>query len=334
MKNNRSELDRRTYVKTAGAATAGMIGLAGCAGGDGASGGSSGGDEGGTQYGLLSTTITDQPNDIDDFEELIVTIDGIWLKPAEGDKGSDGGDQTESMGTEASDQSETSGDEPVESETETPTTEEPTEGADGDGEVEGEESEGEDDSGRYYVEFEEPQQANLVELQGPNTALIDETELAAREYQFLQLDVSDTTGVLAESGEEADVETPGSAPLKFNQRFEIRPDEETQFVADFAPNRTGQGRYIIRPVASGTQVLYGDEEYEPGSEGESTSEEADADGGGGNNSGPGDDGGGDGGPGGGDGNGGSGGDGSGDDGSGDDGSGGDGETTTPTETPA
>jgi hypothetical protein len=333
-----------------------MIGLSGCAGGDGASNENNSGDGDETQYGILSTTITDQPNDIDDFEELIVTIDGIWLKPAEGDEGSDGGDQTDSMGTEAGDQSETGGNETVESETETPTTEEPTESADGDGEVEdeatgeseveatgeseveatgevgGEESEGEDDSGRYYVEFEEAQQANLVELQGPNTALIDETELAAREYQFLQLDVSDTTGVLAESGEEADVETPGNAPLKFNQRFEIRPDEETQFIADFAPNRTGQGRYIIRPVASGTQVLYGDEEYEPGGGGESTSEEADADGGGGNNSGPGGDDG-DGGPGGDDGNSGPDGD-DGNGGSGGDGSGGDGETTTLTETPA
>lgn len=316
MKNHRSKLDRRTYLKTAGAATAGMIGLAGCAGGDGASGGSSGGDDGGTQYGTLSTTITDQPNDIDDFEELIVTIDGIWLKPVEGSEESDDGDQTESMDTEAGDQTETGGNETVESETETPTDEESTEEAEDQetGEAGDEESEGEDDSGRYYLEFEESQQANLVELQGPNTALIDETELEAREYQFLQLDVGDTTGVLAESDEEADIKTPGNAPLKFNQSFEIRPEEETRFIADFAPNRTGQGRYIIRPVASGTQVLYGDEEYEPDSGGESTGEETDSDGGAG-----GDGGSGDGGP---------------DGGSGGDGSVGDGETTTPTETPA
>lgn len=293
MKNHRSKLDRRTYLKTAGAATAGMIGLAGCAGGDGAGDGSSGGDDGETQYGTLSTTITDQPNDIDDFEELIVSIDGIWLKPVEGDEEAEDTDETESMDTEAGDQTETGGNETVESD----------------------EAETEDDSGRYYVEFEESQQANLVELQGPNTALIDETELEAREYQFLQLDVGDTTGVLADSGEEADVETPGNAPLKFNQGFEIRPEETTRFIADFAPNRTGQGRYIIRPVASGTQVLYGDEEYEPSSGDGSTEEETETggDGGAGGNGGP------DNGP-----DGDSGGDGNVDDSG----------TTTPTETPA
>lgn len=266
MKANESELDRRTYLKTAGAATAGMIGLAGCAGGDGGNDGGSDGDDGGTQYGTLSTTITDQPNDIDDFEELIVTIDGIWVKPVESDED---GEQTESDGTEASEQTETAGNETVEAETDTPT-EEPEEAEETEEPGEGEESEGEDDSGRYYVEFDESQQADLVELQGPNTAVVDETELEAREYQFLQLDVSDTTGVLVETGEDVDVETPGEAPLKFNQSFEIRPEEKTRFIADFAPNRTGQGKYIIRPVASGTQVLYGDEEYEPDGDGEST----------------------------------------------------------------
>ncbi len=245
-----NQLDRRTYLKTAGAATAGMIGLAGCAS-DGGDGDGTGGD--GQTYGTLSTLVTDQPNDIGDFEELIVTIDGIWLKPA-GDEDEDADeDQTESPEDEQ-ESTPTNGTATPTDETATPTNETATP-----------ESE-DDDSGRYYIEFDEPRQADLVQLQGGETQLVGETEVETGQYQFLQLDVSNTEGILAESGEQADVETPGNAPLKFNTSFEIRANEETRFVADFAPHQTGQGKYIIRPVATGTQVLYGDEEYQPDEE--------------------------------------------------------------------
>ena len=254
-----------------------MIGLAGCAS-DNGDGDGTGGD--GQTYGTLSTLVTDQPNDIGDFEELIVTIDGIWLKPAGDDEEDADEDQTETPEDEqestptngtATSTNETPTDETATptNETATPTngtatpeTEDEPETADEDGD----DSEEGEDSGRYYVEFEEPQQADLVQLQGGETQLVGETEVETGQYQFLQLDVSNTEGVLAESGEQADVETPGNAPLKFNASFEIRADEETRFVADFAPHQTGQGKYMIRPVATGTQVLYGDEEYQPDEE--------------------------------------------------------------------
>jgi hypothetical protein len=303
MTSNETHLDRRSYLKTAGVATAGMIGLAGCSAdgnGPGNGGNGTGGDSQ-QQYGTLSTAVTDQPNDIGDFEELIVTIDGIWVKPAggQGDDEEADADETPENGTEtAADGTETESDGQDASENQTDdaeatdaggedsddgqdetgdedtATESDDESDDADESERDEETESENEdgegSGRRYIEFEEPQQADLVQLQGSETQLVDETELEAGQYQFLQLDVSDTTGTLADSGEEADVETPGEAPLKFNKSFEIRAEEQTRFIADFAPHQTGQGKYIIRPVATGTTVLYGDEEYDPEGDGGST----------------------------------------------------------------
>lgn len=241
-------MDRRRYLEGFGTVVA-TGALSGCAGsgngnedGNGSSdddGGGTGGDEA-DAYGFLSTSVTDQPNDIGDFDSLVVTLEGIWVKPAGTDDG-DGIPDAEDDGTPEDE------------------TEMPADGTDSDEDDEDGEDEDDEGAGREYIEFEEPQEADLVELQNGETQLVDETELAVGEYEFLQLDVSGTTGVLAESGEEATVETPGNAPLKFQQAFEIRSGETTHFVADFAPFRRGNGAYLIRPVASGTEVRYGDD---------------------------------------------------------------------------
>lgn len=268
-------MERRTYIRGVGAAAVGSV-LAGCLGGedstdgDGSTDSDSTGDDETTDeptYGTLATSVTDQPNDIDDFESLVVTIDGIWLKPNNDDSETDdrddsetdnsdtgNGDDSEDAGENSSDNDDEPADDDGDEYTDENGGDENTDETDQDGETD-------NDTGRYYIEFEESQEANLVELQGSNTELIDETEVEVGDYQYLQLDVSETTGVLVESDEEPDVETPGNAPLQFNEEFEIRADERTHFVADFAPNRTGQGKYVIRPVAQGTAVLYGDEEY-------------------------------------------------------------------------
>ncbi|SEH43518.1 protein of unknown function [Halopenitus malekzadehii] len=280
-------MQRRTYIRgITAAATTGAF--AGCTGGNGGSDGTDGSDgsEGGagssdtddgstdaTRYGTLSTSVTDQPNDIGDFESLVVTIDGIWIKPAEsGDDSDDEDAQTpdqeatedgtaETTETDTATTTDTATPAGTEAATATPDGEESDdEEADGDDGTDAENAEDADgETGRYYVEFAEPQEADLVQLQDGSTKLIDETEVEVGSYQFLQLDVTKTTGVLT-TGEEADVRTPGNAPLQFKQSFEVRESATTTFIADFAPNRTGQGtRYIIRPVASGTTVRYGDE---------------------------------------------------------------------------
>jgi len=230
-----------------------MVGLAGCTGDSGS--GSDGGDGDGTTYGTLSTAVTDQPSAIDDFESLTVTIDGIWITPAGSDK-EDTDDSDEATNETETNKTETNETDTNETETnETDDDAEEMEEADDDAE--------DDDSGRRYIEFEEPQEADLVQLQGSSTKLIDETEVETGDYAFLQINVAGTEGVLTD-GSEAEVTTPGNAPLKFNTSFEIRPEETTRFIADFAPNKRGRNGYIIRPVATSTTVLYGDEEYDGG----------------------------------------------------------------------
>jgi hypothetical protein len=169
--------------------------------------------------GTLATRVSDQPGDISAFETCVVTMAGFWVAA-----GSD--DAETATSTSASTGTETSSDD---------------EDADAD---------------REYHEFEEPREADLVELQGDRSALLGERELETGTYAFLQLDVTGVDATLADGGE-ATVETPGEAPLKFDQSFEIRADERTVFTADFTPVRRGQsGSYLLRPVASETSVRY------------------------------------------------------------------------------
>lgn len=220
-----TELNRRTYLKSAGIATAGTIGLAGCTGAEAAT-------------GTLATQVTDQPGDIADFESCVVSIRGIWVKPSGDDADGDGSDSTDN---ETDDQQD--GNETVD---------------------EQDESDVDESDGREYHEFDDPQEADLVKLQNGNTQLVDERELEARAYEFLQLDVTGVEGVL-EDGGEADVGTPGDAPLQFKHRFEIREDQTATFVGDFTPVRRGRTeQYLLRPVANGTQVEYEDTTQDDG----------------------------------------------------------------------
>jgi hypothetical protein len=190
------------------------------------------------QTGTLATAVTDQPGDIADFESCVITIVGVWLGPA----GDSEDDSTENETQEDGEESE------------------------GDGAEDGADSE------REYLEFDEPQEADLVQLQGDNTQLIDERELATGEHSYLQLDTDGVEATL-ENGDSATVEVPGNAPLKFNEPFEIRANTRTTFTADFTPVKRGNsGSYNLQPVASGVTVEY--EELEPDS-GENETESGD-----------------------------------------------------------
>ena len=214
------ELDRRSYLTAAGVAAASTVGFAGCTGTASAT-------------GTLATQVTDQPGDIADFESCVVTMQGIWVKPAEGDT--------------------------------TATTTDPEETADGSDAdtatetlVEQDEDDVDGSDARQYHEFDEPQEADLVQLQDGTTDLVDERELDVGRYDFLQLDVTGVEGMLADGGD-AQVDTPGGAPLQFKHPFEVREDQTTTFTGDFTPVRRGQtGRYLLQPVAGGIAVEYGD----------------------------------------------------------------------------
>jgi len=224
-------LGRRRYLQATGAAALATAGLAGCVG---------------TATGTLATRVTDQPADIADFESLLVTIEGIWLGPEGAESGADG-DQTDDPDGTQSDAGENQ------------TDDDGTQTGDGDGESE--------PAGREYLEFDEPQEADLVQLQDGETQLIDERELSVGTYQFLQLDVSAVDGTLS-GGDDATVDLPGNAPLTFNEAFEVRENTRTSFTADFAPVRRGTGSYLLRPVPSGIEVSYdtdgGDEDADGG----------------------------------------------------------------------
>jgi len=188
----------------------------------------------GRATGTLATAVTDQPADIGDFESLVVTIEGIWLGSEGAESGAEG---TETDGENATDS--------------------------GSDDADTGDEEGDDADGREYHEFDEPQEADLVELQNGETQLIDERELRTGEYPFLQLDVSAVDGTLTD-GSDATVDLPGNAPLKFNEPFEIRENTRTTFTADFAPVLRGNGRYLLRPVPSGIEVDYGETDGDSG----------------------------------------------------------------------
>ena len=218
--------NRRRYLQATGGVVAlGTAGLAGCLDDD---------SPGAT--GFLSTAVTDQPGDIADFDSCVVTIDGIWLSPRT-DDAEDAEDADDENGDDADD---------------------------ADDEDDGVQAQDEDDvdqgDGRTYYAFDEPQEADLVELQDGETQLIDEDrDVPVGEYRFLQLDIASVSGILADSGDEADVETPGNAPLQFTLRFEIRENQRTTFTGDFTPVRRGQtDRYLLQPVARNTAVSYED----------------------------------------------------------------------------
>jgi len=185
------------------------------------------GCSGSAATGTLATSVKDAPGDISDFESCVVTIEGFWLKAVENTENEEGTSTT--VNTAATDE----------------------EG------VEQQDEEDVDQSDeRTYHEYDEAQEADLVQLQDGNTQLVDEREIETGTYAYLQLDVSAVDATLSEGGD-ADVGTPGEAPLQFKEEFEIRADQRTTFTADFTPVKRGQTEnYLLQPVAKGTEVSY------------------------------------------------------------------------------
>lgn len=257
------EYDRRTYLRATTAAVVGAVGLTGCLGTDGGGGGDGGSDEDGgdgggggsdDEFGTLSTLVTDDPGDIDDFDSCVVSIVGYWLGPAPDEEGTTS-EATTAEGTATADDAETTA-----GGTATPTATVDGTRADAeetDVERTGTEiTESDDEGGREYHELDEPATADLVELQDGTTQLVTEDELATGGHAFLQLDTDGVDATL-KSGESATVEVPGEAPVTFDEAFEIRADTRTTFTADFTPVRRGRtGEYVLQPVPSGITVTY------------------------------------------------------------------------------
>lgn len=96
---------------------------------------------------------------------------------------------------------------------------------------------------------------DLTELQGDSSTELGTAELDVGDYEFLQLRIGEVVEASLSDGGEATVTTPGEAPLKFDETFEICDGGTTTFTADFTPVRQGQsGGYVLRPVAEETTV--------------------------------------------------------------------------------
>jgi len=228
-------MQRREYLTAAGGAALGTA-LAGCFG-----------DGSGGSTGTLATRVTDQPGDIGDFASCLVTITEIRVAPA----GDDADDATASAtGTDTTGTTTSTATEDEDGADDADEPDEDVQEADDDGD-----DEDGDDEGLETYDVEDTE-ADLVELQDGNTELVAETELEPGDYEFLQLIVSEVDATL-DGGGDAEVTTPGNAPLKFKQPFEIRADTTTTFTADFTPVKRGKtGSYLLKPVATGTEVSY------------------------------------------------------------------------------
>lgn len=95
---------------------------------------------------------------------------------------------------------------------------------------------------------------DLTELQGDASTELGTAELETGDYEFLQLRVGEVVEATLSEGGEANVTTPGEAPLKFNRGYEICEGGTTTFTADFTPVKRGQGGYILQPVADEVTV--------------------------------------------------------------------------------
>lgn len=289
-------VDRREYLRLTGALAAGATaGLAGCASSIPGTGSEDSNGGSGSSTGLLSTAVSDDPGDIGDFESCIVTLDGIWVGPktdgesddeaedgdTDGEDSAESDDETEDAeseteqddgngppeqaGGDASSSSDDTASGSQSNETDGTNETDVDDNGDGaggnesdatDGSEDGDGDDEDDDSGgRTYYEFDEPQEADLTQLQGDAQQLVGEHELEVGTYQFLQLDIGGISGTLTD-GSEAAVDTPGNAPLKFNQSFDVREGYRTTFLADFTPVKRGNGSYLFKPVATETEVNY------------------------------------------------------------------------------
>ncbi|ELZ15959.1 hypothetical protein C478_04454 [Natrinema thermotolerans DSM 11552] len=274
-------MDRRTIQLVVVAA---LVAVAGCAGGMGGqpatdSAGddpSSVDDSSDGGMGTAAFYVSDEPNVIDDFEHLNVTITKVGFKKAGGssdaDDGNESGDETDD-GNETDDETggeeSESDDDGAANETDADWEEQTEDDGDGeDDEKDGDEKEEEGDSekdgdqkeeegdgdekdgGDDWVEYDvDERTVDLTELKGANASMIDEFELPAGDYEKVFIYVSDTEGVLTD-GSTTRVKLP-SSKLQLNKKFTIGNNESVDFVYDIAPHKAGgSGKYILKPVIS------------------------------------------------------------------------------------
>jgi hypothetical protein len=292
---------------------AALVAIAGCAGGmggnmtnDSTTDDSSMTDSSDGGAGTAAFYVSDEPNVIDDFEHLNVTITKVGFKKA-GDSGDGDSNETDEEADDDESTNETDGstnettddesvnetdDETDGNETDAEEGEEDENESDEKDEEAGGEDDGDEGDGGWVEHDVDNRTVDLTELKGANASMIDEFELPAGDYEKVFIYVSDTEGILTD-GSETKVKLP-SNKLQINSKFTIGDGERVDFVYDIAPHKAGKsGKYILKPVISqsgtGDKVEINDidkddeaddeseDETDDGDEEESEDEEAQAD---------------------------------------------------------
>ncbi|QFU82040.1 DUF4382 domain-containing protein [Natronorubrum aibiense] len=203
-----------------------LVTTAGCVGGLGGEPASDSAtdDSSSDGAGTVAFYVSDEPNRIDDFEHLNVTITKVGFKQTKA-AADDGNESTGDAvnGTDADDADE--GNETAENDT------------DADGAAD-----------ERWLEYDvDERTVDLTELKGENATVVDEFDLPAGAYETVFIYVSDTEGVLTD-GTETNVKLP-SEKLKLQTPFTVGDGDSIDFVYDIAPHKAGQsGKYILKPV--------------------------------------------------------------------------------------
>jgi hypothetical protein len=214
------------------------------------------------ETGTLNMYISDERNDIDDFEHLNVTITRVGIKPAGDDGDTEDGDaddtETEDVETEDADtETEDVETEDADTETENGTdTTEPEETETETPDADDEEEADDDDREGEWIEYEvDNRTVDLTELKGANATRLSSLDVPNGSYEKVFVYVSEVEGTLKD-GSDQRVKLP-SGKLQLNSGFTVGNGEEIDFVFDITAIKAGNsGKYILKPVVSesGTDV--------------------------------------------------------------------------------
>ena len=194
--------------------------------------------------GRFRLLVSDAPADIDDFEELVVTLDGARLFHA--DEETETNETDEEMEANETDE-----------ETETNETDDEEMEANETDDEEMETNETDDDAaadtqaGFTTVEIDDAT-VDLTQVIGADAVSVFDGDLAEGRYAKLELNVAAAEGIV--DGESVAVKVP-SERLQITKPFTVRPDETVDFVFDITVVKRGQTNgYILQPVVSESGV--------------------------------------------------------------------------------
>jgi hypothetical protein len=237
--------------------TAGCAGMAGTAtpgadGGADGDGAASGEDANTADAGTVNFYVSDQPNDMDDFAHLNVTITTVRFHlvdaAANGSAAGAGNASTVTPADATATATPANG---------TDAEADDEDGADDENERDDEEMDDEDGDGdgRWVTRDVNATSVDLSQLRGANATLLEQFDLPAGEYDTVHMAVSDVEGTLT-NGDDQRVKLP-SDKLKLTTAFTVENGSEVDFVYDVSVHKAGNsGKYILKPVVSesGTEV--------------------------------------------------------------------------------